>query len=71
MVQPGLDRADRHADDVGDVGELEPGVVVQNEDGSVLRRQTSERTIERVPVVDREHGIDAARSVEGERRDVA
>ena len=53
-MQPGLHGPDRDADDGGDLGQLEAGVVVQDEDRAVLRRQPFERSVEGVPVVDRD-----------------
>ena len=39
VMESGFDRADRHADDGGDVGQWQAGVVVQDEDRTMLRRQ--------------------------------
>jgi hypothetical protein len=38
VVEPGLHRADRHADDFGDGGERHPDVVMQDDDRAMLGR---------------------------------
>jgi hypothetical protein len=63
-MEPGLHCAEGHADDVGDLPERQPGVVMQHEDRAVLGRQTPERAIQRVPVVDRDDGVGSTRSVD-------
>src|SRR4029079_13396012 len=54
VVQPGLHRGDGCDADLGDIGKGKPGVVVQDEDRAVLRRETLECTVEGVTVVDRD-----------------
>src|SRR3954447_12856571 len=68
-MEPGFHRSHRDADDVGDLGERVSGVVMQDEDRAVLWRQPRERTIEGVPVVDRDRRIRPTRSVDREDRD--
>ena len=46
-----------------------PGVVVQDEDRALLRREPFERAIEGIPVDDRDHRIRPARSVDRQDRD--
>ena len=48
----------------------QPGVVVQDEDRAMLRRQPLEGAIEGVPVVDRDHRVGPARSVDRQDPDV-
>ena len=69
-MESGLHGPDRHAEDVGDVGQGKPHVVVQDEDRPVLGRQPAERSIEAVAIVHRDGRIGTARSVDRQRRDV-
>jgi hypothetical protein len=69
-VQPGLHGADRRADDLGDLGQRMPGVMVQDEDRSMFRRQPSERAVQGVPVVDRDCRVGSARSVDRQDPDM-
>ena len=69
MVESGLDGARRHADDLGDRGQRQADVVVQDEDRAMLRRESEEGALERVPVVDRDGRVGATRSVDRELTD--
>src|SRR4029079_7262977 len=69
-MQPGLHRADRDADDVGDLGQRESGVVMQDEYRAMLWRQALEGAVEGVPVVDRDCRVGSARSVDRQDPDV-
>ena len=70
-MQAGLHRADRDTDDVGDLGQWKSRMVVQDEDRAMLRRQPLEGAIEGVPVVDRDHRVGSARSVDRQDPDAA
>ena len=47
-----------------------PGVVVQDEDRAMFRRQAPERAVEGVPVVDRDRRVGSARSVDRQDPDI-
>ena len=68
-MQPGFHRADRDTDNVGDLGQGQTGVVMQDEDRALFGRETLECAIEGVAVVDRDGGVGAARSVDRQRPD--
>ena len=51
-MEPRLDGADGHTDDVGDLGQRKTGVVVEDEDRAVLRRQARERALQAVAILD-------------------
>ena len=69
-MQPRLHGSDGGADDLGDLRERKPGVVMQDEDRAMLRRQPREGAIEGVPVVDRDSRVGSARSVDRQDPDV-
>lgn len=69
-MQPRLHGTDGGTDDLGDLRERKPGVVVQDEDRAMLRRQPHEGAIECVTVVDRDRRIGSARSVDRQDPDV-
>ena len=48
VVEPGPDRAVRHAEDVGDLAQRQPDVVMEHDHGSVLGSQLGECAIELV-----------------------
>ena len=53
VVEAGAGRADRDAEDVGDLGERQAGVVLEDEDRPLLRREPAEAALELVAVGDR------------------
>ena len=69
VVQAGLYGPDRDADDLGDLGQGQARVVMQDEDRAMVRREPGERAIERVAVVDRDGGVGPTRSVDRQRPD--
>ena len=71
VVEPGFHRPDRDADDVGDGRERHPGVVVQDDDRAVLRRQAHERPLKGVTVVDGHRRIGPPRPVDRQCPDMA
>ena len=64
VVETGLHRADRCADDLGDLGQRKARVVVQDEDRAMLRRKAPEGAVEGVPIIDRQDWIGPARFVD-------
>ena len=52
VVQSGLGRPERDAKAVGDLGQRQPEVVVEHEDGALLEGEPPEGAVELVAVVD-------------------
>jgi hypothetical protein len=57
------------ADDLGDRGERQAGVVVQHEDRTVLGREASERALDQVAIENRGRRVSGGRSVDRQQSD--
>src|SRR4029079_4019994 len=62
MVESRSDRPVRHAEDLGDLAELQPGVVVEHDDGAMVRRELAQGSVKLVAKI---RGGDRLRSHRG------